>query len=335
MPQAQWPERPQRRRFLANMGAAATGLALAGRVHAEGAYPSRTVTITVPYAPGGQGDVFARILSARLGSAFKQSFIVENRPGASGTMGSAMVSRYPADGYHLLMGQTGEIVVDPFVMKLNFDPQRDLAPVVLVGDSPLVLVVPANSPYSDLGALIAAARVKPDAITYASSGVATPGHLAALALGIAVHAQMVHVPYKGAGEAMSDLLGSHVDFFFSSASAAMPHIASGKLRALAVSSAKRIATLDKVPTVAELAVPGFSYSLWGGFFVPAHTPKAVIDKLNQAVNAALAEPDVRHRFDEMGAVVNPNTPAQFAAFVRADADKYRKLVKATGVRIDS
>ena len=328
------PERPRRRSFLAGMSAAAAGLALSSRARAADSYPSRAVTITVPYAPGGQGDVFARIMSERLGTAFKQTFIVENRPGASGTVGSAMVARSPADGYRLLMGQTGEIVVDPYVMKLNYDPQHALAPVALVGDSPLVLVVPADSPYADLQALLAAARAKPDGLTYASSGIATPGHLAALALGIATHVQMVHVPYKGAGEAMADLLGSHVDCFFSSASAAMPHVSAGKLRALAVSSSERVSALGNVPTVAESVAPGFHYSLWGGFFAPAHTPQEVIDSLNRAVNAALAAPDLRRRFEADGTVIKPNTPAEFTAFVQAEAGKYRDLVKSTGVRID-
>jgi tripartite-type tricarboxylate transporter receptor subunit TctC len=330
--QAPWPER---RRFLAGVGAAAASLAVGGRAYAEDAYPSHAVTITVPYAPGGQGDVFARLLSESLGTAFKQTFIVENRAGASGTLGSSLVARAAPDGYRLLMGQTGEMVVNQFVMpKLSYDPQRDLVPVALVGDSPLVLAVPASSPYADLQALIAAAKAKPKAISYASSGTATPGHLAALAMSLAAKVEMVHVPYKGAGQAMADLLGDHVDCFFSSASAVMPHISSGKLRALAVSTTQRVAALGKVPTVAELVAPGFQFSLWGGFFAPAHTPQPIIDQLNGAINAALDDAAVRRRFDADGTVVKRNTPAEFAAFVQSEAAKYRDLVKATGVRID-
>ncbi|WP_144639861.1 Bug family tripartite tricarboxylate transporter substrate binding protein [Bordetella genomosp. 13] len=327
---------PARRRLLLGAGAAAASAVLSGRALAADAYPSRAVTVTVPYAPGGQGDVFARILGERLGSKLKQTFVVENRPGASGTLGSRLVVRATPDGYHLLMGQTGEMVVNPFVMpNLGYDPQKDFIAVALVGDSPLVLAVPAASPYADLKALIAAARAKPDAISYASSGTATPGHLAAAALGLATKTSMVHVPYKGAGQAMADLLGSHVDCFFSSASAAMPHISAGKLRVLAVSTPQRVAALRDVPTVAESVAPGFSFSLWGGFFAPANTPRPVVDLLNREINAILADPSIRQRFEADGTTVRQNSPAEFATFVRTEADKYQQLVKATGVRAES
>lgn len=272
MQQPQHPLNPARRRLLQG-AAAGVALTLAGAARAADAYPAKPVTIIVPYAPGGQGDVFARILAERLGTEFKQTFIVENRPGASGAVGSRIVLRAPADGYTLLLGQTGEIAVNPYAMKsLGYDPLREFAPVILVGDSPLVLVVPEKSPHADLAALIAAARAKPDAIAYASSGTATPGHLAAAALALGTQTRMIHAPYKGAGQAMSDLLGGHVDCFFSSASAAMPHINSGRLRALAVSSRERLGILPKVPTISEAAVPDFQFSLWGGIFAPAQTP---------------------------------------------------------------
>jgi tripartite-type tricarboxylate transporter receptor subunit TctC len=323
-----------RRRFLAGAGATAL-LAASGAVRAQGAYPSHAVTITVPYAPGGQGDVFARLLSERLGATLKQTFVVENRPGATGAVGTSMVTRAAADGYHLLLGQTGEIVVNPFVMsKLNYDPQRDLVPVVLVGDSPLVMAVPAKSAHADLKSLLETARSKPGAVTYASSGTATPGHLAGLALSRATKTDMTHVPYKGAGQAMTDLLGGHVDFFFSSASAAMPHVSSGNLRVLAVSTAQRIPALANVPTIAETVVPGFQFSLWGGFFAPANTPKEVIELLNREINTVLADPAMLKRFEADGTLVRQNTPAEFADFVRTETDKYRELVKATGVKAE-
>lgn len=327
--------RPARRRLLLGAGAAAAGAMFAGPARAQDAYPSRAITVTVPYAPGGQGDVFARILGERLGARLKQTFVVENRPGASGTLGSRLVARATADGYHLLMGQTGEMAVNPFVMaNLGYDPQQDFVPVALVGDSPLVLAVPAGSRYKDLKSLVDAARAKPEAVTYASSGTATPGHLAAAALALATQTRMVHVPYKGAGQAMADLLGSHVDFFFSSASAAMPHVSAGKLRVLAVSTPQRVAALRDVPTVAESVAPGFQFSLWGGYFAPARTPQAVVDLLNREINAVLADPAIRQRFEADGTTVRQNTPQEFAAFVRAEADKYRELVKATGVRAE-
>ncbi len=243
--------------------------------------------------------------------------------------------RAPADGYTLLLGQTGEIAVNPYAMKsLGYDPLREFAPVILVGDSPLVLVVPEKSPHADLAALIAAARAKPDAIAYASSGTATPGHLAAAALALGTQTRMIHAPYKGAGQAMSDLLGGHVDCFFSSASAAMPHINSGRLRALAVSSRERLGILPKVPTISEAAVPDFQFSLWGGVFAPAQTPPAVVEQLNAKLNAILAEPAIKSRLEGDGAAVRPNTSQEFTAFVRSEAAKYQNLVQATGVQVD-
>ncbi|CAB3930266.1 Bug family tripartite tricarboxylate transporter substrate binding protein [Achromobacter insolitus] len=325
---------PARRRLLQGV-AASVALTLAGTARATDAYPSKPVTIIVPYAPGGQGDVFARILAERLGTEFKQTFIVENRPGASGAVGSRLVLRAPADGYTLLLGQTGEIAVNPYAMKsVGYDPLREFVPVILVGDSPLVLAVPEKSPYTDLGALIAAARAKPDSLAYASSGTATPGHLAAAALALGTQTRMIHAPYKGAGQAMSDLLGGHVDFFFSSASAAMPHINGGRLRALAVSSRERLGILPKVPTVSEAAVPDFQFSLWGGFFAPLQTPAAVVEQLNAKLNAILAEPAIKSRLEGDGAAVRPNTSQEFTAFVRGEAAKYQNLVQATGVQVD-
>lgn len=328
------PVSPLRRRLLQG-AAAGVAMTLAGAARAADPYPSKPVTIIVPYAPGGQGDVFARILAERLGTEFKQTFIVENRPGASGAVGSRIVLRAPADGYTLLLGQTGEIAVNPYAMKsLGYDPLREFAPVILVGDSPLVLAVPAQSPFADLAALIAAARAKPDALAYASSGTATPGHLAAAALALGTQTRMIHAPYKGAGQAMSDLLGGHVDFFFSSASAAMPHINSGRLRALAVSSKERLGILPQVPTISEAAVPDFQFSLWGGFFAPAQTPAAVVEQLNARLNAILAEPAIKSRLEGDGAAVRPNTSQEFTAFVRGEAAKYQNLVQATGVQVE-
>ena len=326
---------PARRRVLIGAGAAAL-LAASGRAaKAQDAYPAHPLIVTVPYAPGGQGDVFARLLGDRLGAALKQTVVVENRPGASGTVGTRQVARAQPDGYHLLLGQTGEMAVNPFVMRnLGYDPQRDFTAVALVGDSPLVLVVPAASPHADVAALVEAARAKPGTVTYASSGTATPGHLAAAALALATQARMVHVPYKGAGQAMTDLLGGHVDFFFSSASAAMPHISAGKLKVLAVSTPQRVAALAGVPTVAERVAPGFQFSLWGGYFVPAGTPAPIVQRLNREINAVLADRGIRARFEADGTAVRQNSPDEFAAFVRSEADKYRRLVDATGVRAE-
>lgn len=322
------------RRELLRASTASVLLALTPRAFAA-TYPDKPVTMIVPYSPGGQGDVFARILSEQLGKHYSQTFIVENRPGASGAVGARLVLRAPADGLTLMLGQTGEIAVNPYAMKSpGYDPLHEFAPVILVGDSPLVLAVPQQSAYASLDALIRAARTKPETIAYASSGTATPGHLAAAALALGTGTKLLHAPYKGAGQAMSDLLGGHVDFFFSSASAAMPHVNGGRLRVLAVSSRERLAILPQVPTVAETAVPGFQFSLWGGVFAPAATPAAVLDDLNRSLNAVLADPAIKSRLESDGAAVRPNDRAEFARFVQDEAKKYQRLVEAAGVKID-
>lgn len=328
---------PARRRLLAGAGAAAwLAIHPLARAQAQAEYPAQPVTVIVPYAPGGQGDVFARVLGEKLSKALRQTVVVENRPGASGAIGARMIAREKPDGYKLLLGQTGEIAVNPVAMRdPGYDPQTELLPIALVGDSPLVLVVPTDSPYQSLSQLIDAAATNPDGVSYASSGPATPGHLAAAALALGTKTKMVHVPYKGAGQAMTDLLGNHVDFFFSSAPAAMPHVWAGKLRALAVSTPERITALPDVPTIAQSTVPGFEFSLWGGYFAPAGTPANVVKTLNREVNAALADPAIRARFEADGVVIRPVSAEEFAAFVGREQDKYQRLVEQTGVRAEN
>jgi tripartite-type tricarboxylate transporter receptor subunit TctC len=326
---------PARRHVLAAAAGALMLSTFSGAALAQDSYPSKPITIIVPYAPGGQGDVFARLIGERLGTALKQPVIVDNRPGASGALGTRIAARAKGDGYTLLLGQTGEMAVNQFVVKeLGYEPLKDFKPVVLVGDAPLVMAVPANSKYKTLQDLVKAAQVKPEAVAYASSGTATPGHLAAAALALGVKSTMVHVPYKGAGQAMTDLLGGQVDFFFSSASAVMGYVTTNRLRALAVSTPRRMPTLPNVPTVAESGVPDFSFSLWGGVFAPAETPDAIVTRLNTEINKILAEPAIRSRLEADGSAVRQNTPAEFADFVKRDAAKYQGLVKATGIQAD-
>jgi tripartite-type tricarboxylate transporter receptor subunit TctC len=313
------------------MLAAASGMRLA---HAQDAYPSQSISILVPYSPGGQGDVFARLLSEPLGAILKQSVVVENRPGATGMIGTRAIIRDKPDGYHLLLGQTGEMAIQPSVNdKAGYDTLKDLAPIVLIGDAPLIMIAPKNAPYNSIQELIQLARSKPEAVSYASSGTATPGHLAAAALALGTKTKMVHVPYKGAGQAMSDVIGGQVNFFFSSASAATGHIKAGSVKALAVSSSKRLASLADVPTIAESVLPGFSFSLWGGLFAPKQTPAAIIDRLNKDVNDILATPAIRARFESDGSAVARNSPAEFAQFVQNEINKYRELSAAAGVVI--
>lgn len=325
-----------KRRLLQSAGALlALPLARIGTANASDDYPTMPISVTVPYAPGGQGDLFARMISEPLGIALGQTVVVENRPGASGMLGTRLIIREKADGHHLLLGQTGEIAINPIANKnAGYQALDSLEPIVLVGDSPLVLITARNSPFNTISDLVGKAKAEPESITYASSGTATPGHLAAVALGLGTDTKMIHVPYKGAGQAMTDVIGGQVDCFFSSVSAAVGHIKSGNVKALATTTNKRLAALKDVPTVAEATVPEFNYSLWGGYFAPKGTPAEVIERLNKEINRILAMPDMRARLDADGASVQPNTPAQFTEFVNAEIGKYAKLIKTAGITLE-
>jgi tripartite-type tricarboxylate transporter receptor subunit TctC len=325
---------PRRRRFLAS-GLALTGSTLLPVAHAQSDYPNKPITVFVPYAPGGQGDVFARLVGERLSRVLGQPMVVDNRPGASGALGSRLAAKARGDGYTLLLGQTGEIAVNRSAMKNpGYDSLADFRPIVLVGNAPLVMAAPSSAPFNTLAELLQVARSKPGSVSYGSSGTATPGHLAAAALATATKTDMVHIPYKGAGQAITDLIGGQVQFFFSSASAITSHIKGGRLKALAVSSKRRLPALPNVPTVAETAVPGFEFSLWGGYFAPRETPDAIVNRLNAEVTKVLAEPDLRARFEAEGSAVDPMPPAGFDAFVRSEAEKYARLVKLTHAVIE-
>ncbi len=323
------------RRHLLMAGAASAAGLMVDSALAQGVYPDKPITVVVPYAPGGQGDVFARLVGERLARVLGQPMLVDNKPGASGALGARLVAKAKGDGYTLILGQTGEMAVNRSAMKNpGYDSLADFRPVALVGDAPLVMAAPASAPFNSLAELLQLARSKPGSVSYASSGTATPGHLAAAALALATKTDMVHVPYKGAGQAITDLIGGQVQFFFSSASAIMSHITGGTVKALAVSAPRRLASLPNVPTVAEVAAPGFEFSLWGGYFAPRDTPDAIVNRLHAEITKVLAEPDLRARFEADGSAVEPMPPARFAAFVRTEVEKYARLVRTTGAQIE-
>ncbi len=302
---------------------------------ADGDYPAKPISIVVAYAPGGQGDTFARLVSERLAIAYKQSVVVDNKPGVSGTVGTRLAVKSRNDGYTLLLGQTGEMVVNRVIMKdLGYDPLKELIPVVMIGNAPLVLLASASAPYNNLGELIQMARAKPGTFSYGSVGAGTPGHLSAVALTMGTKLDMTHIPYKGVGPLLTDLMTDRIQLFFSSASAAMPHIKGGKLKALAVTSPQRMKSLPQVPTVAEATLPGFSYSLWGGLFAPADTPAAIVQSLNREVNAIMASTEIHNRFVAEDLAVPKNTVAEFTELVRTEAAKFEKVVKDANIKID-
>ena len=298
-------------------------------------YPNKPVSIIVAYAPGGQGDVFARLVGEKLSTVYKQPVVVDNRPGVSGTVGTRLAAQAKKDGYTLFLVQTGEITVNRVLIKeLGYDPMKELVPVVMIGNAPLVMLAAADAPYNTVAEFIQAARAKPGEFSYGSVGAGTPGHLSAVALGLGAKLQMTHVPYKGVGPLMADLMAGRLQAFFSSASAALPQVKGGKLKALAVTTPQRMNSLPQVPTVAESGLPGFSYTLWGGLFAPAGTPSPVIDSLNKEVNALLASPEIRTRLEADNVAVPRNSPAEFADYVKAEAQKFEKLVKEANLKVE-
>jgi tripartite-type tricarboxylate transporter receptor subunit TctC len=302
---------------------------------AENDYPTKPVSIIVAYAPGGQGDVFARLVGEKLSTIYKQPVVVDNKPGVSGTVGTRVAAKSKNDGYTLLLGQTGEITVNRLLIKdMGYDPLKELIPVVMIGNAPLVMLAPADAPYNTVNEFIQMARAKPGDFSYGTVGAGTPGHLSAVALGLGAKLNMVHVPYKGVGPLLSDLMAGRLQAFFSSASAAMPQIKGGKLKALGVTTTKRMTSLPDVPTIAESGLPGFSYTLWGGLFAPAGTPAAVIDSLNREVNTLLTQPDIRARLEADNVAVPKNTPTEFADYVKSESVKFEKLIKDANVKVD-
>src|SRR5262245_58118170 len=295
-------------------------------------YPGRTIQLIVAYAAGGTGDIVARSVADKLGAALGQSVVVENRAGASGAIGAHSVTSASPDGYTLLLGQTAEVAINQHWLKgLNYDPDKDLMPVALAAVVPLALVVPAKAPYSTLPEFLAALKAKPK-MTFASAGIGTPGHFAGELLKLRFDDNLTHVPYKGAGPALNDLIGSHVDFYFPGFPAAAPHLKAGTLKILALSSARRSPAAPDIPTIAETTgIKDYDFTLWAGIFAPRGTPQPVIDRLNREINKVIDDPDVKARLEAAGAVVAPMSVAQFKDFVQSESAKYLRVIKETGV----
>ena len=298
-------------------------------------YPTRPVHIIVAYSAGGTGDVVARLLSDKLGAALGQGIVVENRAGASGAIGARAVAIAAPDGYTLLLGQTGEISINQHWLKdIGYDPDKDLQPVALAAVVPLALVVPAKAPYSTMQEFLAFLKTG-KSITFASAGSGTPGHFAGELLKLRTKSNMTHVPYKGAGPALNDLLGSHVDMYFPGFPAVTPQLKAGSLKILAVASATRAPSAPDVPTVKEATgIQNFDFTLWGGIFAPHGTPDAVVKRLNTEINKILADEDIKKKFAALGAEIRPMSVAQFTDFVHAESVKYIEVIKDTGTKAD-
>ena len=298
-------------------------------------YPAKPVKILVGYTPGGSNDVLARVAAKHLQDTFRQSFIVENKPGASGQIGADAGAKAPPDGYTLVVIPNDVLTVQPHMYaKFPFDPMNDVQPIATLGTVPVALVVNANSPIKSVADLIAAAKAKPGAMNYASSGAGGPQHMSAEMFMLLTGTKMVHVPYKGNAPALTDLLGGQVDVLFSPINSALPHIKAGKLRALAVAGDQRVAALPDVPTLAEAGVPGYKSEIWIGLFAPAKTPKDIVDKIAAEVARMQTQPDVKAELSGQGIDPLTNSPEQLAALIKADSARWSKVIKETGLRAE-
>ena len=298
-------------------------------------YPNRPVKIVVPFAPGGSTDVVARILADKLGAELKQTFIVDNRAGASGNIGADAVAKAQADGYTLLMGTTGVLSINAHLYKdMPFDPAKDLAPVAYASLITNILVVNPGVPARNVAELIALAKGKPGSLTFASSGAGSSTHLSGELFKSLAGVDILHVPYRGSSQALIDLIAGQVTMLFDNAPSSLPFVEQGKLRALAVTSTRRLPNLPDVPTLDETGVRGYESLSWSGLVAPAATPRPVIDRLNAAVGRVLKMEDVKQRFATMGVEAVGGTPEQFAAHIRAESEKWGRLIKTANITLN-
>lgn len=301
---------------------------------AQGAWPSKPITLVVTYPPGGGADAMARLLAPKLGEALGQSVVVENRPGAGGQIGAGAVARSPADGHTLLFDASSFAVNPSLYPKLPYDTSKAFQTIGVVALFPNVVLVNAQFPAKNIAELTALAKTKKDAVSYASSGNGSAQHLAGALFESAAAVDMVHVPYKGGGPALNDVIGGQVPLFFGNLASTLQHVQSGKLRALAVTSNKRASALPDVPTLAEAGVPGAEIHEWNALFAPAGTPAPVIAKLSEAMQKALDAPEVKARIAQLGGMVQSGGPAAAHEFVQAQMTQWAKLIKAKNITVE-
>jgi tripartite-type tricarboxylate transporter receptor subunit TctC len=298
-------------------------------------YPTRPVTLVLGFAPGGPSDVMARIFGKKLEQVIGQAVVIENRPGAGGNVAAEMVVRAASDGYTLLLGNTGILAANiSLFKKINYDPAKDFSPITLVGEQPNVIYVHPSVQAGSLAELITLAKANPGKISYATGGHGTSPHLAGELLKTEAKIEIVHVPYRGTGPALQDVLAGHVQMGISSIAPIGPHLQSGALRPLAVTGLKRTALLPNIPTIAELAIPGFEATAWHGLVAPAGTPKEAIATLHRAMMATLNDPDVRKSLTDLGLDVAGSTPDELAAYIKSEIPKWAAIVKASGATLE-
>jgi tripartite-type tricarboxylate transporter receptor subunit TctC len=297
-------------------------------------YPSKAIRFVVPFAPGGGTDIIGRVVAQALNDALGQPVVVDNRGGAGSTLGTEIVAKSPADGYTILFGNISLAFNATLYTKLRYDTIRDLAPISLSAVQPNILVIHPGLPAKNLKEFIELARANPGKYNYASAGTGSGTHLAAELLKLQTKIDIVHVPYKGTGPALTDLLGGQINMMVSTFASALPHVKSGRMRALGVTTTKRSPATPDVPTLIEGGVAGYDYSTWYGLLAPAGTPKAIIDKLNATNRKVLARDDIKQRLESQGVDPIVNTPAEFTAYVKSETEKWGKVVKATGAKAE-
>ncbi|WP_418320100.1 Bug family tripartite tricarboxylate transporter substrate binding protein [Piscinibacter sakaiensis] len=317
--------------------AAIAGITLASlsavQSHAQSDYPNKPVSIVVAFSPGGPNDVMARILAAKLSSTLGQQFIVENKPGAGGTIGTGQVAKAPADGYTLLFNSAPFVTAPSlYGAKLSYDTLKDFAAITKVAESPLVLMTSPQSAHKSLQGLISSAKSAPGKLNYASGGVASTPHLATALLSVTTGIEMQHVPYKGGGPAITALMGGEIDILLDSITSGGSFLKASRLRALAVTGGKRVAALPDVPTFAEAGLPAYKMTHWVGLVAPAKTPPAVLDKLHQEVQKAMATDDVKARFAELGAEPAVGPRDRFGDFLRSEVADWTRIVKQANIQ---
>ena len=316
-------------------GMAVLALTLAAALPALAEFPDRPIRIIVPYPPGGTSDLLARAVAPRLGERLKQTVVIENRAGAGGVIGSQVVAKSPADGYTLLLGTIATHGILPVLQKpAPYDAVKDFAPVTLVASTPNVLVANPSAPVRNLAELLALARAKPGSVNFGSTSLGGSPHMSGELLKTMAQVDIVHVPYKGGGPMLIDLMGGQIPFGFDNLPSSMNHIRAGKVRALAVTTAKRWPGAPEIPTMAEAGVPGYEATAWFGLLAPANTPKPIVELLQRHVAAILRQPEVEKMLLEQGAEAVGNTPDEFARLIAAELQKWDKVVAATGVKLE-
>jgi len=297
-------------------------------------FPSKPVRLIVGFPPGGATDLVARALQPRMSAALGHQVVIDNRPGANGIIAGELTAHAEPDGHTILLGHIGMLIISPAIQKVPYDPFKDFAPVGMTVSLQNIIIAHPTMPAKSLKEMIALAKAKPGQLNYATSGIGSPGHLAAVLLESMAGIKLSHIPYKGGGPAITDLLAGHVPMFFAVISTGVPHVQAGKARGLAVTGSKRAEAVPDVPTVAEAGVSGYAATNWYGLLAPPKTPKAVIDRINREMTAALKAPEVAEGLKARGIDATPSSPAEFAAFIHAEDRKWTPIIKQAGIKPD-